>query len=203
MHDQQVQEAIQVLRRGGVVAYPTDTVYGLGGSALDPAAVRRVFRVKRRPLVMAVPLLVSDFDMLRSCASVMPDSARVLAERFLPGALTLVLRRAPHIPDEVTAGSLAVAVRIPDHPVPRALASAMGAPLVGTSANRSGQPSPVTAGEVRGQLGDDADLIIEGVCAGGVESTIVDCSGPVPKVVRVGAISVEMVEQTLCLRVGR
>ncbi len=203
VREQQVQEAIRVLRDGGIVAYPTDTVYGLGANGLDATAVRRVFTAKRRPLTMAVPLLVADMDMLRSCAISVTEPARLLAERFLPGPLTLVLSKAPIVPDVVTAGSPTVALRIPDHPVPRALAAGIGAPLVGTSANRSGLPSQVTAEEVRAELGDEVDMVIEGTCRGGVESTIVDCTGAAPRVLRVGAISLDLIEETLGMRVAR
>ena len=196
----QLSKAVEVLRQGGTVAYPTDTVYGLGANGLDPAAVRRVFQVKVRPLTMPVPLLVADLDMLRSVVDDLPAFAVVLADFFLPGPLTMVLPKAEAVPEIVTAGGDTVAVRIPDHPVPVELAAEIGTPLVGTSANRSGQPSPTTADEVRAQIGSEVDWVVEGECAGEVESTVIDLTEEVPRIVRLGAIPVEAIEQVLALR---
>lgn len=187
--------AIETLRNGGVIAYPTDTVYGLGCDAYNEAAVERVFLAKQRPLSMAVPLLASDIDMLLSAASGIPELALALARRFMPGALTLILLKSSRVPDIVTAGGDTVALRIPGHPVPQALASGLGSPIVGTSANLSGKPSPVTAEEVRVQLGGRIDAIIEGQCFGGVESTIVDMTGMAPMLVREGAIKRQTIEE--------
>ena len=192
-----LRKAVEVLLNGGIVAYPTDTVYGLGANGLDPAAVRRVFEVKRRPLTMPVPLLVADLAMLRSVVEGLPEVALALAERFLPGPLTLVLPRAPAVPEIVTAGAPSVAVRIPDHPVPVRLAAGIGAPLVGTSANRSGQPSPTTADEVRAQLGAEIDWVVDGDCPGGVESTVIDLTEATPRILRPGAVPAEALEEVL------
>ena len=193
----QLRKAVEVLLNGGIVAYPTDTVYGLGANGLDPAAVRRVFEVKRRPLTMPVPLLVADLAMLRSVVEGLPEVALSLVERFLPGPLTLVLPRAPVVPEIVTAGAPSVAVRIPDHPVPVRLAAGIGAPLVGTSANRSGQPSPTTADEVRAQLGAEIDWVVDGDCPGGVESTVVDLTDATLRILRPGAVPAEALEEVL------
>ena len=193
----QLRKAVEVLLSGRIVAYPTDTVYGLGANGLDPEAVRRVFAVKRRPLTMPLPLLVADLAMLRSVVESLPEVALALVERFLPGPLTLVLPRAPVVPDIVTAGAPSVAVRIPDHPVPVWLARGMAAPLVGTSANRSGQSSPTTADEVQAQLGDEVDYVVDGDCPGGVESTIIDLTDAAPRIVRPGAVSAEALEELL------
>ena len=199
----QIQSALTALRRGGLVAYPTDTVYGLGADAYNEAAVRRVFAVKERPLSMPLPLLVADLAMLESCAARLSPEARLLAERFMPGALTLIVAKAPAIPDVVTAGGPSVGLRIPDHEVPRALAAGLGRPLVGTSANRSGFGSVTGADEVRAQLGTTVDEVVEGLCHGGIESTVVDMTHLPPKVVRRGAIAIEAIEAVLGLQVAR
>ena len=193
MPEDELQKALAVLRGGGIVAYPTDTVYGLGADALNPEAVARVFQTKGRSQEMALPLLVADLDMLRAVVSDLSETAMALAQRFLPGPLTLVLPKALAVPDIVTAGGPTVAVRIPDHPIPRALAAGLGSPLVGTSANRSGLPSPTTAEGVRRQLGDEVDYVIEGTCPGGIESTVVDVAQTPPKILRHGAVPTEAV----------
>lgn len=199
----QIQNALTALRRGGLVAYPTDTVYGLGADAYNEAAVRRVFAVKERPFSMPLPLLVADLAMLESCAARLSPAARLLAERFMPGALTLIVPKGVAIPDIVTAGGPSVGLRIPDHTVPRALTAGLGRPLVGTSANRSGFGSVTGADEVRSQLGTDVDEVVAGFCHGGIESTIVDMTQHPPKVVRRGALAIAAIEAALGLQVTR
>ena len=187
--EKQIVLAISILKKGGVVAFPTDTVYGIGANPLNAQAVARIYRVKKRPPDLPLPLLLAEKSDLPRVASVVPDIAWQLAERFLPGGLTLVLRKSPWVPRAVTAGGDTIAVRIPDHPIPVALIRGLGNPIVGTSANLSGRPSPVTAEEIRQQLDDAADLIIDGGrCPGGTESTVLDVSGEVPTLVREGAI---------------
>lgn len=189
---EQVKKGIAVLRQGGIIAYPTDTVYGLGASAFLTEAVERIFRVKERPLNMPLPLLLAGVKQIRAVTGPATPAARSLIKAFLPGALTLVLPAARSIPDIITAGGKTVAVRVPAHPVPLALIEGLGAPIVGTSANRSGLPSPLTADEVRSQLGDKIDFIIDGgKCPGGKESTIVDVTGKEPVVLREGAVPLE------------
>ena len=186
----QVNNGITILRSGGVVAFPTDTVYGLGASANLPEAIERVFRIKERPHEMALPLLLADESQITSVAQSVPHIARLLISRFMPGALTIVLLKSGSVSDIITAGGNTVAIRIPAHPVPVALAAGLGAPIVGTSANLSGKPSPLTADEVRSQLGDRVDLVIDGGrCPGGNESTIIDVTGLKPVLLREGAIS--------------
>ena len=188
----QVDDGIHVLRQGGIVAYPTDTVYGLGASMRIPHAVQRVFAAKRRPRDMALPLLVADASQIAELAARVPPVARQLIDSFMPGALTLVLPTSRAVPAIVTAGGSTVAVRIPDHPIPLALIEGIGAPLVGTSANLSGRPSPLTAAEVRSQFGDEIDAVIDdGERCRGTESTIVDVTGETPVILREGAISAE------------
>ncbi len=187
--EKQISRAVAILKKGGIVAYPTDTVYGLGADPLNARAVARIYKVKRRPHNLPLPLLLAEKSDLLKVAIVVPEIAWRLAERFLPGGLTLVLRKSPWVPGSVTAGGDTIAVRIPDHPVPIALIRGLGIPIVGTSANLSGRSSPVTAKEVREQLGEEVDLIIDGGrCPGGTESTVLDISGKVPTLIREGAI---------------
>ncbi len=193
---EQVSKGITVLKKGGIIAYPTDTVYGLGASIDCPEAIERIYRVKERPKTMALPLLLASISQIHDVAVTVPDIAFRLARRFLPGALTLVLFKSSSVPDIVTAGGKTVAVRVPAHPVPIALIEGIKAPIVGTSANLSGKPSPLTAGEVCNQLGDRLDLIIDGGrCPGGVESTVVDVTQEPPVILRAGAISIEEIRK--------
>ena len=187
--EQQIKLAIAILKKGGIVAFPTDTVYGLGADPLNEQAVDRIYKVKKRPPNLPLPLLLAEKSDLLKVASVVPEIAWQLVERFLPGGLTLVLRKSSWVPSAVTAGGDTVAVRIPDHPVPIALIRGLGTPIVGTSANISGRPSPVTAEQVREQLGDKVDFIIDGGrCPGGTESTVLDVSSKVPALIREGGI---------------
>ena len=189
---QQVDRGISILKRGGIVAFPTDTVYGLGACANLPQAVERVYQVKERPRNMALPLLLARILQISEVAEPVPPIAWLLAHNFLPGALTLVLHKSNSVPDIITGGGITVAVRIPAHPIPVALADGLGMPIVGTSANLSGKPSVLTADKVYSQFGDKVDLVIDGGrCPGGRESTIVDVTGETPVVLREGAISRE------------
>jgi L-threonylcarbamoyladenylate synthase len=188
---EQVEKGISILKRGGVVAFPTDTVYGLGASIGIKQAVERVYRIKGRPNNRALPLILADLSQIDGVARSVPPLARLLAEKFWPGPLTLVLFKSDSVPDIVTGNSETVAVRIPAHPIPVALARGVGMPIVGTSANLSGQPSALTTEEARAQLGDRVDLIIDGECPGGKESTIVDLTGETPVIRREGALSRE------------
>jgi L-threonylcarbamoyladenylate synthase len=192
---QQVEPAIEVLRRGGVVVFPTDTVYGLGANPFDEQAVVKIYRIKQRPRHLALPLLLSDKSELMRVASTVPDVAWRLAGRFFPGGLTLVLSKAPLVPHTVAPGDT-VAVRVPHHHIPLALIRGLGTPLIGTSANLWGRPSPVTVEEVWGQLVDKVDLVIDGGrCPGGIESTVVDVTAEVPRILRYGAVSREELEE--------
>ncbi len=188
----QIEQGVAVLKNGGLVAYPTDTVYGLGACMSLPRAVKRVYEVKGRSLSLPLPLLLADVSQIAEVTSSVPDMAWCFIRNFLPGALTLVLPKSGSVPAIVTGGGDTVAVRIPDHPVPVALIKGLGAPIVGTSANLSGRPSPLMAEEVYLQLGDKIDLVIDGGrCLGGKESTIVDITGDTPVILREGAISRE------------
>jgi L-threonylcarbamoyladenylate synthase len=193
-----IESATQILRKGGIVAFPTDTVYGLGGHAFLESAAARIFQAKRRPPHLPLPLLLADISDISLVAERVSPIAQFLAERFWPGGLTLVLPKAPRVPASVSGGTSTIAVRVPGHPVPRALARGLGAPLIGTSANLSGQPSPVTAQQVEEQLGDSVDLIIDGgPCPGGVESTVLDLTGDEPMILREGAVSRHELERAI------
>jgi L-threonylcarbamoyladenylate synthase len=186
----QVEQGIAILKEGGIVAFPTDTVYGLGAAVNLPQAVARVYEVKGRAKNTPLPLLLADKSQIDDVAEAVPPIARLLAEKFLPGGLTMVLFKSKSVPDIVTGGGKTVAIRIPAHPVPLALARGVGTPIIGTSANLSGQPSALTAEEVYAQLDGRVDLIIDGGrCPGGRESTIVDLTGKTPLILREGAIS--------------
>ena len=184
------EQAIALLQAGELVAFPTDTVYGVGALAWNPQAVARLYTAKLRPGDKAIPILLADPDDLVLVAPELPDAVLAIARRFWPGPLTLVVRRAGRVPDEVTAGGDSVAVRVPDHALARALIRGAGAPLATTSANLSGQPSPVTASEVAAQLSGRIALILDGGrCPGGVASTIVDLTSATPTILRSGPIS--------------
>lgn len=194
----QVEKGISILKMGGLVAFPTDTVYGLGSCATIPQAVEKVYEVKNRPKTMALPILVANESQISKFAEQVPPVAWRLIRRFMPGALTIVLTKSSLIPDIVTGGGTTVAIRIPAHPVPIALIEGLGAPVIGTSANLSGEPSPLTAEEVYAQIDDNVDLIIDdGRCPGGKESTVVDVTGKVPIIVREGAISKKEIEKVI------
>jgi L-threonylcarbamoyladenylate synthase len=190
-----VSAAADVLRGGNLVAFPTETVYGLGANALDAAAVAKVFAAKGRPPTN--PLIVHVADQSQA-AALTPDwtpAAHKLAAAFWPGPLTLVLKKHSHIPDAVTAGGPTVAVRVPAHPVALALLNSVKLPVAAPSANRSGELSPTTAAHVWASLGDRIDLLLDGgACPGGLESTVVDVSGEVVKVLRPGLITVAQLE---------
>ncbi|MBE9482909.1 MAG: threonylcarbamoyl-AMP synthase [Chloroflexi bacterium] len=192
----QVERGISILKQGGLVAFPTDTVYGLGVWANSQQAVERVYSVKERPRNIALPLLLANISQIGEVAEPVPPIAWLLAHNFLPGALTIVLHKSNSVPDIITAGGITVAVRVPAHPIPVALAQGLGAPIVGTSANVSGKPSALTADEVYSQFGNKIDLIIDGGrCPGGRESTIIDVTGEEPVILREGAISREELRQ--------
>ena len=180
--------ALEILQSGGLVAFPTDTVYGLGALAFDGIAVESIYAAKDRPVEKAIPVLIGDADDLAKVSAEVPEIALKLAARFWPGPLTLVVPKHPDLPEAVSA-TATVGVRIPDHPVARALLRLAG-PMAVTSANLSGQPSPSTAREVFDQLGGRIALIIDGGrTPGGIPSTVVDCVGAEPKVLREGPIS--------------
>lgn len=195
---QQVEQATTILKQGGIVAFPTDTVYGVGAAINIELAVARVYQIKGRPHSRALPILLADKSQIADVAKAVPPLAWRLADKFWPGALTIVLFKSASVPDIVTGGGKTIAVRIANHPIPIAIIRGLGVPIVGTSANLSGSPSVLTAEEVRIQLGDLVDMIIDsGRCPGGRESTIVDLTREPPLILREGAIPLEEIKQ-LC-----
>ena len=188
--------AVEVLRRGGIVAYPTDTLFGLGVDALNEAAVERIFEVKGRPQGMPLPLIIGESEQLEMVADTVTECAWKFASAFWPGGLTLVVPVGTNVPALVTARGWKVAVRLPDHPIPRELARQLGRPITGTSANRSGGPDPSTAESVQNQFHNTIDMILRGGSApAGRSSTVLDITGNQPKVLRHGAVSVEQLER--------
>ena len=173
------------------MAFPTDTFYGLGADVFCKEALMRVFCIKGRQADVALPVLIADASDLDDVAVDVPPIAHELTERFWPGALTLVLKRATRIPALVSGGRDTIGVRVPDHLVPRALVRALGRPITGTSANPTGYPGTTTAAEVQDLLGDTVDYVIEGGrCPGEKASTVLDLTGPVPRVLREGMITI-------------
>lgn len=193
-----IEKAAGVLRAGGLVAFPTETVYGLGANAEDPAAVARIYQAKGRPPSHPLIVHLGGAEQLGDWVDAVPETARLLAERFWPGPLTLVLRRGDRVSPAATGGLDTVAVRVPDHPVARALLTEFGGGVAAPSANRFGSISPTTADHVRAELGDAVDFVLDGgPCEVGVESTIVDATGDVPAVLRPGGVAREDLEAVL------
>lgn len=200
---QAVDRAVEVLRRGGLVALPTETVYGLGADASDERAVRRIFAVKGRPADHPLIVHISEASSLARWASTVPPTAAVLADACWPGPLTLIVPRADHVLDVVTGGRPTVGIRVPAHPLTTAVLERFGGGVAAPSANRFGRVSPTTAEHVRRDLGDDVDLVLDGgPCPIGVESTIVDCSVDPPQILRPGGIPSEQIAELLAGRVA-
>jgi L-threonylcarbamoyladenylate synthase len=194
----EIEAAARLLRAGRLVAFPTETVYGLGANALDPEAVARIYAVKGRPPTSPLIVHVACIEMAQSLVTSWPDVAGELARRFWAGPLTLVLEKQPTIPSLVTAGLTTVGLRMPAHPVALALIKAAGVPLAAPSANRFTQLSPTTAEHVRRSLGSDVDLILDGgPCEVGIESTVLSLAGPQPVLLRPGGISRTEIETVI------
>ena len=193
-----VQRAAAILRRGGLVAFPTETVYGLGADASNAAAMARLYAVKGRPGDHPVIVHFADAGAAFGWAREVPDAARRLAAKFWPGPLTLVLKRAPHVGDFVTGGQDTVGVRVPVHPLALEVIAAFGGGVAAPSANRFGRVSPTTAQHVHEDLGADVGLVVDGgPCGVGIESTIVDVSRGTPVLLRPGGISRAELEAAL------
>lgn len=191
-------EAVDVLRGGGIVALPTDTVYGIAVSLATPGGLERLFRAKQRPPDKAVMLLLGDIAQAAHAGQITPAAA-TLAAAFWPGGLTIVVPQRPDVPwpAELTGGASTIGLRVPDHDAPRALARAVG-PLPTTSANVSGFPEAADAAGIMAQLGAEIDLVLDGGPArGGPASTIVDCTGDQPSILRVGAVAAASVAEIL------
>jgi L-threonylcarbamoyladenylate synthase len=181
--------AVEFLRAGGVVAYPTETFYGLGVDALNQEAIRKIFSIKGRSFVQPLLILIPDQSYLPRCVAEVPEKARHLMEHFWPGPLTMLFSASPQLPSILTAGTKKIAIRISSHSIARALTSAFAGPLTSTSANISGERSPATAKEVFSHLGGMIDLIIDGgKTPGQMPSTIIDVTFSPPQLVREGVV---------------
>ncbi len=196
--DASVARVVEILRVGGLVAFPTETVYGLGADAENRDALRRLYAVKGRPPEHPVIVHLADAAQLDDWGVDVPDAAHALAAACWPGPLTVVVRRAARVPDEATGGLETVGLRVPAHPLARELLRAFGGGLAAPSANRFGRVSPTTAAAVQADLGDDVDLVLDGgACTVGVESTIVDCTADPPRVLRAGGVTAEALTEIL------
>lgn len=193
-----LERAAAILRDGGLVAFPTETVYGLGARADDASAVAKIFAAKGRPADHPLIVHLPSADLLDAWAHEVPEVARRLADRFWPGPMTLILPRADGVLDAVTGGQDTVGLRVPGNPVARALLEAAGLGIAAPSANRFGRISPTTAEHVVSELGDRVDAVVDGgPCDVGLESTIVDLSGAVPRLLRPGGISADALAEVL------
>lgn len=201
--DQDIEKAAAILRSGKLVAFPTETVYGLGADAGNAAAVRKIFALKGRPADHPVIVHIARADDINHWARDIPADAWRLAEQFWPGPLTLILKRAPSVSDLVTGGQDSVGLRVPGHPVAAKLLQVFGAGIAAPSANRFGRLSPTTAGHVREELGEAVDMILDaGACDIGIESTIVDLTRGSAVVLRPGKITAAQINAALSLTEG-
>lgn len=190
--------AVRLLRAGKVIAFPTDTVYGIGADGFNERAIEQLFVVKERERGKAIPYLLADAKDLAKVARDIPRAARLLAEKYWPGGLTLVVPASPRVPKVLIAGGDTIAVRVPNHPTTRALIAELGAPLAATSANISGGENPANAQDVLAQLDGRIPLVLDGgATRGNIPSTVVDVTSETPKVLRVGVISVEEIEKVI------
>ncbi len=198
LKDEELLEAARILREGGLVAFPTETVYGLGGNALDEQASEKIYAAKGRPSDNPLIAHISCMEELPALVREVPEAGRRLAEAYWPGPLTMIFRKKDEVPYETTGGLETVAVRMPSDPVASRLIRLAGVPVAAPSANTSGRPSPTRAEHVIEDLNGKIDMIIDGGQVGiGVESTIVDVSGETPVLLRPGAVTMEMLEAVL------
>jgi len=194
----EIERCAALLRAGEIVAFPTETVYGLGANALDRAAIERVYTLKARPRTSPLIVHVTDEAAARDLASVWPDAAALLAARFWPGPLTLIVPKSPRVPDVVTAGLATVGLRVPSHPVAQALLERAGVPVAAPSANPFTQLSATRAEHVRAAFGERVETILDaGATEVGIESTVVSCVGAVPRLLRHGAIPLSAIRAVL------
>ena len=193
-----IERAASLLREGQVVVFPTETVYGLGGDAMQPRALERIFAAKERPYSDPLIVHIADVDALEALVTTLPEQAKLLANMFWPGPLTLILPASPLVPKLVTAGLSTVAVRMPRHPVALALIRATGSPIAAPSANRFMHVSPTTAQHALSDLDGRVPLILDGgPCEVGVESTVLDLCAPIPTILRPGGIGLEVLQHIL------
>ena len=191
-------QAADIVRMGGLVAFPTETVYGLGANGLDPHAVQAIYQAKGRPSDNPLILHIAAFSEVEKLACAIPAKAKLLMKQFWPGPLTIILKRSKIVPDIITAGLDTVAIRMPSNPIARQIIRLAGVPIAAPSANTSGRPSPTNARDVKADLEGKIDAIIDGGdCAIGLESTVVDCTTSIPTVLRPGGITLEMLRKVL------
>jgi L-threonylcarbamoyladenylate synthase len=203
MADQQIAKAAAILHAGGLVAFPTETVYGLGADASNTAALEKIFAAKQRPADHPLIVHLADVSDVDQWAAFISEEAQLLAEAFWPGPLTMIFQKLPHIADLVTGGQDTIALRIPHHPVALSLLQAFGGGVAAPSANRYGRISPTTAQAVTEELGESVDLVLQGgQCQVGVESTIVDVSGDEVVVLRPGMITTQQIEKVLQTKIS-
>ena len=201
--DQEIEKAAGILRAGGLVAFPTETVYGLGADASNPAAVKKIFAAKGRPADHPVIVHIADMSELKHWAAEVPRAAWLLAEKFWPGPLTMVLKRSPHVNDLISGGQNSIGLRVPGHPVAQQLLKAFGGGIAAPSANKFGRLSPTTAEHVREELGDAVEMVLDGgPCDVGIESTIVDLTNDPPAILRPGRVSAQQIADALLVPLG-
>ena len=201
--DQEIEKAAEILRAGGLVAFPTETVYGLGADASNPAAVRKIFAAKGRPADHPVIVHIADMSELKHWAAEVPRAAWLLAEKFWPGPLTMVLKRSPHVNDLISGGQNSIGLRVPGHPVAQQLLKAFGGGIAAPSANKFGRLSPTTAEHVREELGNAVEMVLDGgPCDVGIESTIVDLTNDPPTILRPGRVSAQQIADALLVPLG-
>jgi len=195
-----IKMAVDEINDCGVLVYPTDSVYGLGTTGLLKEAILKIFKIKNRPLDHPLPLAVSDFDMVDKLAFV-KDDAYELMEAFWPGALTIILKKKPIVPDILVGGNKTVGLRMPDHAVPLKIIQLLGVPLVATSANKHGGSNPISATQAIQQIGKEVDLVLDGGSSKGKPSTIIDLTKTPPMILRHGPVSVDLIEKIIGSRV--
>jgi L-threonylcarbamoyladenylate synthase len=201
--DQEIEKAAEILRAGGLVAFPTETVYGLGADASNPAAVKKIFAAKGRPVDHPVIVHIADMSELKHWAAEVPRAAWLLAEKFWPGPLTMVLKRSPHVNDLISGGQNSIGLRVPGHPVAQQLLKAFGGGIAAPSANKFGRLSPTTAEHVREELGNAVEMVLDGgPCDVGIESTIVDLTLEPPAILRPGRVSAQQITDALLVPLG-
>jgi L-threonylcarbamoyladenylate synthase len=186
----QVNQAVDVLRGGGIIAYPTDTVYGLGADIYNDEAVARVFHIKERPLNQPLPVLIADSRQVELLTGDLSRATQLLMKKYWPGGLTIIVNKSSDFNSLVLAGGAKIGIRMPDHDITRAVIRELGRPIVGTSANLHDRPAALTASEVSDQLGNRVDFILNGGrCPGGKESTVIDLTIEPPAILRRGMIA--------------
>ena len=199
----QVKKAVLILRKGGIVAFPTDTVYGLGADIYNDDAVKKIFLAKRRPVNMPLPILIDSISQLSELVLEQPDFSKILVEKFWPGGLTIIFRKSPTFQSMALSGGDKVGIRLPDHELVRLIIRELGRPIAGTSANLHGREAILTANKVAEEFGRQVDYIIDGgLCPGGQESTIVDITVKPPAIVRQGIIPTKEIMTEYCEKGG-